>query len=79
MQATTTTRRDKGIELATEIQSFEKAGRTMYRVPSSDGRQLYIVDAAYRHEFCTCADFAYRRKTCKHIHAVRAARGDAAY
>lgn len=76
---TTQTRKASGVALAQQIDEFQQSGRTMFRVPSSDGRRVYIVDASTRHPHCTCADFAYRRLVCKHIHAARAARGDVAY
>jgi hypothetical protein len=45
-----------------------------FEVPSSNGKDNYIV-SLYSHKWqCTCPDHQFRRTVCKHIHAVTSGR-----
>ena len=42
-----------------------------YRVPSQSGRGHYIVSLDEDGRYCTCPDYALRRRDCKHLVAVQ--------
>jgi transposase len=60
-------REQKGLEIATTM-SLEKRADGIWSVPSQSKKGRYAVDAA--HKTCTCPDFEYRQKPCKHVLAV---------
>ncbi len=60
-------REQKGNEMADKARIVREGN--LYLVPSQSGKGKYKVrpDLPY----CSCADYEFRRKPCKHIHAVQ--------
>jgi len=42
----------------------------VWRVPSSSGKYYQVVSRKNK-EYCSCPDYKYRNRTCKHIFSVR--------
>jgi transposase len=60
-------REQKGLEIAT-VMNLEKRPDGIWSVPSQSKKGSYAVDATRKS--CTCPDFQYRQKPCKHVLAV---------
>ena len=71
-------REERGLALARErAGEISPCGEGGYwRVPSSDGLTVYLVDLA--RESCSCEDHLRTRQLCKHIYAAAAARAKTA-
>ena len=63
-------REQKGLEIAAAM-NLEKRADGIWSVPSQSKKGSYAVDAARKS--CTCRDFEYRQKPCKHVLAVEIA------
>jgi hypothetical protein len=76
MQAPTTAREIKGLEMARKFNSkpdvsIQRLNKLTYKVRSqSDPSKWYSVFKIINGWRCECPDFVYRVVTCKHIHGV---------
>jgi transposase len=62
-------RESKGLAMAASVQPHRR--NNVYVVPSQGGCKTYTVNLNPDPPTCTCADYAERRRECKHIFAVR--------
>jgi transposase len=60
-------REEKARQIVTQRANIKRSGN-LWLVPSQSGRGRYKVDA--KAKTCTCLDFEYRQKPCKHIYAA---------
>lgn len=62
-------RENKGLELATKGHVIQ-VNSTEFEVLSENANGTYRVSWEKKRWVCTCPDFVYKRKKCKHIYAV---------
>ncbi len=67
----TTTREERGKEIANKEGQIEKVGNYAFKVKSQSGHGFYEVKMTDKGMTCTCPDFQKRGLPCKHISASR--------
>ena len=70
MQALTTTRLERGQEIAQVSGQVNRIDECLYIVKSQSGNGDYTVNKVNGEWTCTCPDNTYRHVQCKHIHAI---------
>jgi len=71
MQGTADSRDIKGKAIADQGDQIKKINETSFKVKSQSSSSFYEVKETKNGITCTCPDFVYRGKKCKHIMATR--------
>jgi putative transposase len=66
----TTTRQERGEEIAKLSGQIKRIDESLYTVKSQSGNGEYCVTKVNGEWLCECPDNKYRNTACKHIHAV---------